>query len=180
MAWPVETDLEDYLHREFTDDEDSMASIAIAGAKAVVRAWTHQYLEATTSDVIEVDGLGSDVLLLPEFPVTAVSSVTISSETDFDDTNTEFKESGLLYRTDLGVWPPGINNITVTYDHGYDDTDEMWDAVKLVVLGVAGRLFEQGGAASESTGGFSANYAFSGPGLSPSEIAALAPWRSKI
>lgn len=181
MAWPDSGDLEDYLHRTLTTDELPLAQVALAGAQTVVKTFCHQDLEEVLGDVVILEGNGRDVLLLPEFPVSALTNVVIEDDTfdGTDDDNVRVVEAGLMYRLDGGTWTGGIQNITVTYSHGYADSDEAWDAIKVVVLSVAGRLFEQGGASSENLGGYSINYFATGPDLTEGEKCVLAPYRSK-
>src|SRR3954469_20024079 len=181
MAWPEVSDLEDYLHRSLTTDELGMGQIALAGAKTVIRTFCGQTLDEVAGDVVVLSGNGRDVMILPEYPVTDLTNVVIEDVTfdGTDDDNVRVKDTGLMYRLDGSSWDFGVNNITVTYDHGYDDTDEMWDAVKVVSLSVAGRLFEQGGVSSENMGGYSANYFATGPDLTEGEKCVLAPYRSR-
>ena len=181
MAWSDVSDLEDYLHRTFTVEENGMASIALAGAKVIIKTFCHQTLDETLADSVVVEGNGRDVMVLREFPVTDVADVVIEDET-FDGTsadNVRVTTAGLLYRMDGGTWTAGVQNITVTYDHGYPDADEAWDAIKVVQLSVAGRLFEQGGVSGENIGGYSVTYDSTGPDLTEGEECVLAAYRSK-
>lgn len=67
-----------------------------------------------TDDVIWLDGDGTDTLLLPAAPFTTITvKVDGAAVTDF----TPQRRSGILRRS--GHWPDGLENIEVTYTHGY-------------------------------------------------------------
>ncbi len=67
-----------------------------------------------TDDVIWLDGDGTDTLLLPAAPFTTISvEVDGAPVTDYKPA----RRSGILRRA--GGWPDGLENIEVTYTHGY-------------------------------------------------------------
>lgn len=71
---------------------------------------------------IKVNGSGYSVLDLPNWPITAVSSITEDGVTLAEGTDFEIDPSGdYLIRLD-GKWSKGIKNITVSYTAGHSDT----------------------------------------------------------
>lgn len=87
-----------------------------------IRVHCGQTFDFVEGDVITVHGTGRRTLLLPQLPVAAVNAVTIDKDLDTESVVTDFQvdgETGTLYRT-CG-WPAGFLNITVDYDHGYEE-----------------------------------------------------------
>ena len=66
------------------------------------------------------------------------------------------------------VWPLGRQNVTVTYEHGYDTLDIPED-VRLIAINIASRVVIQGVAKSESVGDVSVTYAAASADLTPGE-----------
>lgn len=69
---------------------------------------------ALTEWSVKVDGNGTDTILLPQWPITEVSSVEID-----DEAVTDYEQDGdsRLYRED--GWPAGRKNIAVEFTAGY-------------------------------------------------------------
>lgn len=107
---------------------------------------TVDYIE---NDIITLYGDYSDMLVLPERPVTAVSSVILAGETLTQsrpgDTSTstpmfDWRPDGRLYRVVYGgqvfasqrrwYWPNGVP-VTVTYSHGYQIVPSSFKSVAL-------------------------------------------------
>lgn len=67
------------------------------------------------NDTIHLDGTGSRVLLLPAVPIEHLT-VAIDGKPVSDWALAT--RNGVLYR-DGGIWPAGLENIEITYSHGY-------------------------------------------------------------
>jgi hypothetical protein len=87
-------------------------------------------------DVATIDGNGSDRLLLPNWPVTAVSTVTVDGTALAAD-RWNWSRYGEIRRTS-GRWPFTPGAVQVTYTHGYPEADIPTD-LKAIVLQVAAR-----------------------------------------
>lgn len=168
MADPFITaaDLGEYLERDL--DADPVATIATAAACAICRTMSDQTFTQVTADVAAFDGTGTDSIVLPEYPVTAVPAVSVDESVVTDYV---VSPSGVLIRP-RSWWPAGRQNITVTYDHGYADAD-FPDDVKMVALVVAARLFDRVDAKQESLGAYSVTYQSAATDLTVGEKAIL-------
>lgn len=125
-----------------------------------------------------LDGTGSEALVLPKHPVTAVSQVDVDGTT-LAASAYKFIEAGVVYRTS-GVWAVGRQNIDVTYTHGYSPIP---GDVKAIVLETASRAWRSGaGLTQESVGSYSVTYARESAGvqLLPQERAALASYGDMV
>jgi len=148
-------ELGDYLGQDLTDDE--AAAIAVAGASDICRTIAEQRFDYVTDEIIELDGSGTDALLLPELPVESVSAVLIDEESVNGWVLAAAGRLGTLYRRSR--WPRGRQNVAVTYTHGYPP-EEFPEDVRMVALTIASRLFNQRGPVEfESIGAYSVRYA---------------------
>lgn len=185
MATPFisRQDLTDYLGREVGTDDGAL--IAIDSACAVVRSLTEQDFSSATSTV-SLDGTGSDVLYLPQRPVSAAGTVVVNGTTVTDYTVTD---DGALIRTSedaptystwsstyqpSAYWPEGRQNVSVTYTHG---SGTVPSDVRMVALHIAHRMVTQGGAISEQVGDVRKTYAASATDLTKGEQAILRKYR---
>lgn len=174
-----ETDLGLYLRQ--TLDADALAVIATDAACQLVREFLNQDLDVATADVVSINGSGTDVLLLPELPVTAVTTVVLAltdgSSAETLVAGTDYKVSlplGLLFHL-TNVWTRGRENVEVTYTHGYATVPS---DIRLVALHVAARIYDHPGVVQESTGSYSATYEAAGLGLTAGEKVALTKHKS--
>lgn len=155
-------DLAAYLHID-VELEGDLAVIALDAACERVRGYVDQPLDVTTDTDYWLNGNGAEALLLPRFPVTAVSALSVY--TDRTDTapevlvqNTDYvldAEKGIATRIDGSCFTRGVQNIKVTYTHGSATVPS--DA-RLVALQVAARIYEVGQVENESAGGVSQTY----------------------
>lgn len=83
----------------------------------------HDVSYSATPDVLELEGDGSGLILLPHFPLVAVTSIEVGTTELSTDAEVDFrplKAQGMIRR--LGAfWPRGAL-ITITYTHGFDCT----------------------------------------------------------
>lgn len=158
------TDLGTYLGRDLSDDE--RAVIALHAASDIVRSEAGQDLTEAADDIVVLDGTGTDALLLPQLPVTAVSLVTID-DTPFTDYT--LANNGVLFCTAGSYWTKGRQNIAVTYDHGFT-TAEFPRDLRMVALNLAARVYDQQIVSQESVGAYSVTFAVADAiGLSDNE-----------
>lgn len=176
MADPWATPEELRLHLRLATIDATQAAAIIAEAETTVRGELDQEVDAVVGDVAGLVGNGRDIILLPQMPVTAVTSVAVDGDLLEEGVDYRWNRYGILTRLE-GCWPLDAD-VTVTYDHGYAVVPR---AVKQVTVQVAGRAWVNpaGGAlASESLGDRSVSYdnARTGAALSGHERNMLAPY----
>ncbi len=129
---------------------DSPAALhAIDRATATIKSFCSQQLEAVAGDVVSltVEGHRQQEIVLPQFPVTAVSKV-LEDGVELDAASYKWARGGILYRLN-GHWPRGIQIVEVTYSHGYDPLpDDIID----VCVRAAARAYQAGLRASATDG----------------------------
>lgn len=177
MADPFisEQNVVDFLGRG--DASDPGLTIAIGSACDIVRLISEQDLDEDTDSPLTLDGTGTDCLLLPQLPVSSVTSVQVdgTAVTDY-----VLKSDGTLIRTmdteadtpSTATWPEGRQNVEIQYTHGYPSGD-IPRPLKQVALQLAARMYEQGNAMKESIGEVSRDYAASAMELTNGEKAIL-------
>ena len=104
-------------------------------ASSIIRRFTDQTLSVVVDDVVELEGVSRTTLILPERPVTAVSSVVVDGVT-LDPADYTFTSSGLLKR--IIDWTTGA---TVTYTHGFPEGSDDYKAIKAICMDIAARSF---------------------------------------
>lgn len=138
MAFATPDDLRVELGiSSFTEDQEARALLRLDGATAAIQRYCRQTIEYVASDVVKLTGTWSRGLVLPELPVTAVSSVvvdgdTLTSGTDYEWDNqrtlwrkpTEWRWSDWSWRYPApsdwdSHWGGPSTAITVTYSHGF-------------------------------------------------------------
>lgn len=145
-------DLEDWLQIAIAEDKTASAQRAIAEASASIRNYCHQAFDEAEDDEVTLDGTGTHKLLLPQLPVVEVAAVEVEDYNgdmdalDVDDYR--LGQHGILYRLDA-VWPAGIQNIQVTYSHGYETIP---DDIQAICVRAAGRAYQAGLRADEAGG----------------------------
>lgn len=168
----------DLLGRNLAGDPG--ATLAVGAACDICRTVAErQFTRGTTT--ASYDGSGTDALVLGTLPVLNAGTVTVAGGTITDYMLTT---NGVLLRGTAGieprpVWPLGRQNVTVTYEHGYD-TLSIPDDVKQVAINVAMRIAVQGVAKSESVGDVSITYAAAAADLTPGEKLILHKYRPHL
>ncbi len=163
--------------------ESALALIAIDAACEAVRGYVDQELETATSTNVWQDGDGSASLLLPVFPVTSVTAVSVY--TDKTDTAPEVlvldtdyvvdSGPGMVHRIDGGTFTRGRQNVKLTYAAGYATVPS---DVRMVALQVAARIYEVGMVENDSAGGMSATYVKGAGSLTTDERHTLRRYRA--
>lgn len=124
----------------------------LASASAVIRRYAGQTLSAVVDDVIVIqpqfhistglpsplpDAAYGEKLLLPQRPVTAITSIVVNAVT-LPSTAYGFTLGGIVYRTDGLAWTLPA---TVTYTHGFPETSDDYAAIKNICIESASRAF---------------------------------------
>lgn len=76
-----------------------------------------------TGQTTWLNGDGSDTLLLPHLPVTAVTVVELEGRTLVQGDDYDWSQEGILQRV-RGLWPGRLRAVRVVYDHGYTEVPE--------------------------------------------------------
>ncbi|MDP9301838.1 MAG: hypothetical protein M3P43_13250 [Actinomycetota bacterium] len=111
--------LHESLGRTF-DPTDVRAIRNLEDASAFIRGYTQQEITTVTDDEVALDGSGRFAILLPQIPVTTLTSITIA-DVELDVTAYRVDRSGIVWRLDGLRWPLGHGNIGAKYDHGHDE-----------------------------------------------------------
>ena len=96
--------------------DDALFTAGILSASAWIRSYLNRDITSTTYTEYK-DGTGTQTLMLGQYPITTVSSIT-SGGVAVDLTNV-VSRNGLIIRTDGQKWLAGYANIVVTYTAGY-------------------------------------------------------------
>lgn len=138
MAYALANDLRLLLRHPgaFTADETAQAELLIELAEGAIDDETGQPLEQSTDTVVldgptradrwpDTPGTGSHTLILPRWPVTALTSVTILHDTEADEVLTygedqdyTWSAAGILTRVN-GWWPARDRSVQIVYTPGY-------------------------------------------------------------
>lgn len=170
MAFATTDNLGDVLGVEI-DPEDAQAIAALDAATAMIQALTNQTLEQVEDDVLVLDGSGTRALLLPEFPVTEVSSVELDGVA-LAASEYQWSADGYLRRAG-SVWPADLRNIEVTYTHGYATLPTL---IVSMTAKLAARLYQVPASVRQETiGSYSTSYV--SPTLQADELALLDRYR---
>lgn len=124
MSWTTVAELYAYLRQDAPtagSAEETQAQQAIDAAIGTIEEYTGQPLEQST-DTVTLDGPGTTTLVLPRWPVTEITSITLVEDAEvltegFDEDYT-WSENGIVKRR-CGSWPCDQQSITVVYTAGY-------------------------------------------------------------
>jgi hypothetical protein len=196
------------LQRDLTPSEQTNATRLLGMASSVVRKYVRQDITQTVNDVVTLPGNWSNVLELPQRPVTAVSSVVMNGAT-LPTTQWRLVDSRLFigtgsWQTDYGTmlwggpalygpagstagpqatgasWQGPQASVTVTYTHGYAEVPG--DVVNVVAGLVALAVASPVGVNMEQVGGYKVQYSRSEGGsmrLTAEDKAALSYLRKR-
>lgn len=104
-------------------EDDPKLLAALAAASSRFRGAVRHRVSFTVDDVITVDGNGSQTVLLPAAPVTAVSELLLDDVELIEGTDFNWSADGYVRRLG-GCWPDRLRCLQVTYSHGYDEVPE--------------------------------------------------------
>ena len=107
-------------------------------ASAEIRGYCHQTLSAVAGDVVTRYPTASTFLSLPERPVTAVSEVLVDgvAETGFYVIPRGIRSGSVA--SPGSAWTRGA---TVTYSHGFAETDPEFGVLRTICIESAARAF---------------------------------------
>lgn len=135
--------LASYLQRDL---DTASATIAVAGASGIVRAYTRQNLDSQTYTAIKLPIESFDTtwgVRLPQRPVTAVTTVTVNGTTYVSGTDYAWNGYSPLIRLAWRQWSTSAFQddpvAVVTYTAGYATVP---DEVKAVAYAVAARQYD--------------------------------------
>lgn len=140
--------------------DDAVLDRLVTSISAYVEAYLNRKIaSATYTDVL--DGTGTNGLMLPRYPVTAVSSVSIggvlvSAAADDASMGYVWSDIGLDYRG--GVFTSGRRNVRVTYTAGYSVTPPEIEQAVLELAALRYRERDRIGHSSKSIGGETVAY----------------------
>jgi len=106
----------------------------LSSASALIRGITGQTLSKVTADQITLEPTYGYWLFLPEAPVIAIDGIIVDA---VPITTYTFTMAGKITRTD-GKW---MDNVTVTYTHGYEETSQEFLQIKMVCIEAASRAY---------------------------------------
>lgn len=181
MAFATATELGTYLGRTLTTDETSRATALLGYASAAIKGYCRQTLEQVSADSAVLVGNWGSVLVLPERPVTAITSVTITSTSLTVNSDYVWDGGDRLYRGSREFvygdepdpivmrhelhWGGPSAQVTVVYTHGWASGDAHLDVPKGICLEMAARaMHTTPGVKQESIGQYS--YTSDNPGAS--------------
>jgi len=146
-------DIEAFLQVEITEAAQiASAQRAITEATAAIRNYCQQVLERVEDDVITLDCRGGTRIYLPELPVVEVSEVIEDGELLVEGTDYQLGQFGILHRLGGARWSAGVQNVEITYTHGYDVYDGLPDEIEGVCTRAAARAYQAGLRAAEMEG----------------------------
>jgi hypothetical protein len=111
----------------FTDTD---LNLALKRASGRFRGQVRHPVSLVENDQIVLDGTGTRTLQLPAAPITDIT-VTLAGRLLEEGPDFEVsRRNGILRRAGGRFWPDGLENVAVTYTHGYDPIpDDVADAV---------------------------------------------------
>lgn len=109
----------------------------LQAASDLIRAECAQELSFHAADVVSLPEISRTTIVLPERPVTAISLVVVDGVTK-PNTEYSFEASGIVTDVNDVDWSSGA---TVTYDHGYVETDWEFGVFRTICIQAAARAF---------------------------------------
>lgn len=162
--------------------KDAVLKTLLAGSSGYIEGQTARQL-GITEHSLKLSGDGTDMLVLPQYPIMADdSNVPAISALTIDDVDVSAEiasgaidvdaVTGILYR-ESGGWRSGLRNIAITFKAGYrlpgDESDdaesdalEVPDDLQLAAIRLAARIYERRtaeGTTSVSPASYTVNYA---------------------
>jgi hypothetical protein len=181
MAFATSDDLRVELGiTTFTEDQEARAVRRIDGATGAIQRYCRQTIELVEDDSVSLVGSWSAGLVLPEWPVTEVTSVVIDGDTLTADTDYVFDGQHTLWRGSTAFswddwswryppprgydshWGGPETQITVVYSHGFDPVPP--EVVEICVSAALRGWDTPTGATQRQIGSWSASYGAAGVG----------------
>lgn len=107
-------------------------------ASSLIRSYTRQTLSYVAGDVVTRYPTASTFLSLPQRPVTAVTTVTVNgvATTDYYVISRGIRSGSVA--SPGSAWTQGA---TVTYTHGYAETDSEFSVFRAICIDAAARAY---------------------------------------
>lgn len=172
-----------WLGKDVSEINAVQAALVTDVTSEAIRSYCGWNISQTVTTTV-LDGSGTTKLWLPTMLLTAVTSCSELGRELTEGVDFVWSSNGRLLRS--GYWPYRANAVTVTYIHGFSFVP---GAVKAVALALAGRSFANPQAYkshSEKQGDYSESWALGSdsasmrPGLTPSELLDLSPFRLPV
>ncbi len=166
-AFATVADLATYLQRDLSGADWATAAQALDIATAAIQSYTRQAIEAVANDAVRLRGTWANEVVLPQRPVTAVSSVSVTEPFAAARTvaagDYVWRQGGLLLSRAPGHWGGPAAEVSVTYSHGFAAIP---DDIRGVCLTAAARLMANPEAIrSEQVGNYSVTHGGAGGDL---------------
>ncbi|MEV7867480.1 mobile element protein [Streptomyces sp. NPDC088124] len=138
--------------------DDPKLLYALRAASRRFRGQVRHPVTLVENDAVVLDGTGSESLLLPVWPTTAVASVRLDDVLLTEGTHYDWSEAGILRR--LGCWwPDRLRCLAVVYSHGFAPMPDVPGDIQEVVLERAETGFTLlAGVQSKAVGGQSVTF----------------------
>jgi hypothetical protein len=151
---PIE--LAQQLQLDDNNINDATASMLADLTSDIIRDELRQQINQTINETITLYGDGSELIMLPERPVTAVGTVLLNGQAV---TPIDWRTNGALWRVlyagsqyanqQVWCWPKGVP-VQVTYTHGYAVIP---NTIKAVALELAAAAYINPSMATSQTAG---------------------------
>ena len=156
MAFSDPEDLRKLLKLETIDEEE--AGFILGLAEDAVLAEVRQDIAASKDQEVTLDGTGTPVLLLPQVPVSDVSSVVEHDQELTEGRDYVWSSSGVLTRL-RRAWSALPRSVVVVYSHGHEKVPGV---VRSATVQAAARVWPNRQQLSqESIGDYSRSFATS-------------------
>lgn len=155
-AKPLLASPEDLATQLDVELSDANLQLAIRRASNRFRGETQNPVHLVEGDVAELNGNGTNRLLLPAAPVVGDVVVRIDG-VDVSDRVRVDRKAGIL-KLRGGVFPDDYGNVEVTYSHGYPVDDIPGDIEDVVLEHAATLAMVLAHIAQEGAGGVQATY----------------------
>jgi len=139
-------------------EDDPKLLYALRAASRRFRGQVHHRVTFVADDVVVLDGSGRTSLLLPVWPVTAVSSVVLDGTELVEGTDYSWSDAGILRRLGCLHWPDRLRCLQVTYSHGWPLDDIPGDIQEVVLERAEAGLTIPVGVQSKAVGGQSVTF----------------------
>lgn len=148
MALSTQASLEKWLQADFTNEPEPVVTQLLDYAEAVIESYCDRTFAVVAGASVTLDGRGDETLFLPQWPVTAVNSLTEDGDALVEDEDFFWYPDGRLLRGDPTStftlrWSRARKNVVVNYDHGYATIPK---TLNLVSDELAGQMFKQSAA----------------------------------
>lgn len=164
-----------------SSENDSLIESLIEEAQIVVETYIWRAIESgEITDIL--DGSGEQIINLPNFPVSTLTSIEYNSGTLSSPSWTSFDADGYSLKGSTGQIrftnpiPKGFSNIKVVYEAGYAEGEVPWDIILALkrIVSFYWNTRDSGGISSESVDGSSVSF----DSTKKPDLSLLDPYRS--